>query len=289
MAKTVIGLIGDKDEAQKVIDELLQNGFDRKQIGIIKSELMRETDAALTGASRGMVYGGLAGLLVGAVALAVPGIGPALAVGPVLPLLGATFGAITGGLIGGLVSKGVPEEDAHVYAEGLRRGGTLITVNADSDALADRAVEIMKRHGAADMVQLADGWKKQGWSGRFEPSARSAGAGAAATQGAANTASETAAAQRPAVAERTSPMPAKAAAAPMAMSASGTGEAGVDERVVVVSTVEVYDFVLENPEENQARSTGRMHGSAPNQPRYSGPERRSHNVPYAHAERRIAA
>ena len=272
-----------------MIDELLQNGFDRKQIGVITSELMRETDAALTGASRGMVYGGLAGLLVGAVALAVPGIGPAWAVGPVLPLLGATFGAITGGLIGGLVSKGVPEKDAHAYAEGLRRGGTLITVNADSDALADRAVEIMKRHGAADMEQLADGWKKQGWSGRLEPSAQSAGAGAAATQGAANTPTETTAAQRPAVAERASPLTAAAAPAPMATSASGTSEAGLDEPVVAVSTVEVYDFVLEIPEENQAQSTGRMHGSAANQPRYSGPERRSHNVPYAHADRRIAA
>ena len=87
----------------------------------------------------------IAGLLVGIGALAVPGIGPVLAFGPLAAAIGATaagagLGAAAGGIIGALVGLGIPEEDANFYAEGVKRGGVLVTVRAD-DARAVRGVD----------------------------------------------------------------------------------------------------------------------------------------------------
>jgi hypothetical protein len=76
--------------------------------------------------------------------------------------LGAGIGAAAGGLLGGLMGAGVPEEDARAYVEGVRRGGTLLTVNA-SDVEADDVREIMVRNGAIDMGRRADEWRAGGW------------------------------------------------------------------------------------------------------------------------------
>jgi hypothetical protein len=83
-------------------------------------------------------------------------------------LTGAGIGAVAGGLIGGLTNLGVPEAEAHYYAEAVRRGGILVSVAADSQAEADSAAEVMRRHGAVDIDERATEWKKQGWKGRFE-------------------------------------------------------------------------------------------------------------------------
>jgi hypothetical protein len=80
-------------------------------------------------------------------------------------MAGGEAGAV--GLLGALASRGVPEDEAHFYAEGVRRGGTLITVNAGGDELAKRAEEILQRQGAIDIKARAGEWKEQGWSGRF--------------------------------------------------------------------------------------------------------------------------
>jgi hypothetical protein len=155
MAKTVVGLVEHSGEAQQLVDELLKSGFNRKDIGVVSSELAREAAEALAGASKGLAVGGLAGLLLAGATLAIPGIGPVFAAGPALTLLGGTtLGALAGGLIGGLRSRGVPEKEADLYAEGVRRGGTLITISARSDELADRALEILKRHGAAHPAEI---------------------------------------------------------------------------------------------------------------------------------------
>src|SRR5947207_11774476 len=104
--------------------------------------------AAATGAGVGAVVGGLGGLLLGLGALAIPGIGPIIAAGPLVAALGgAAAGAAVGGLIGALTKMGVPEEEAHIYAEGVRRGGTLVTVTAD-DANTDTIVSVLNGHGA---------------------------------------------------------------------------------------------------------------------------------------------
>ncbi len=122
------------------------------------------TDAG-TGASIGTFLGGGAGLLAGIGAMAIPGIGPVVAAGwLVATLTGAGAGAGLGGLIGALAGSGVAEQDAHVYAEGVRRGGTLVTVRAE-DALAADAERIMLDFHPADVTGRAAAYRDDGWTG----------------------------------------------------------------------------------------------------------------------------
>jgi len=173
------------DEAQAVVRDLVAAGIRREDIGFMANEKqtipssagLNESEGqaggaasgALTGAGAGAAIGGLGGLLLSVAPLAIPGIGPIIAAGPIAAALaGAGIGAVAGGLIGGLTRLGVPEEEAHYYAEGVRRGGILVTVAASDQAQASQAVDIMKRHGAVDIDERATAWKKQGWQGRFE-------------------------------------------------------------------------------------------------------------------------
>jgi hypothetical protein len=120
---------------------------------------------AATGAGTGAVLGGIAGLLVGAGALAIPGIGPIVAAGPLAAALtGAGLGAAAGGLIGALAGWGIPEEEAGLYAEGVRRGGTLVGVTAEG-ARVQKAADILERNGAVDIERRSAEWRESGWTG----------------------------------------------------------------------------------------------------------------------------
>jgi hypothetical protein len=111
----------------------------------------------------GAALGGVGGLLLSFAGLAIPGIGPILAAGPIIAALGgAGIGAAAGGLIGGLTEHGVPEEHAHHYAEGVRRGDILITVRTEGDR-AERAAAIMDDNGAVDIDHRVADWKNRGW------------------------------------------------------------------------------------------------------------------------------
>jgi uncharacterized protein (TIGR02271 family) len=184
MAKTVVGLMEDTREAESVVRDLTAScGCDRGDIGLVARGQERgapegnnlggraEDDfasGALKGAGTGAAIGGVLGLVAGVASLSIPGLGPLIAAGPIASALaGAGIGAAAGGLIGGLMKLGVPEEEAHYYAEGVRRGGTLITVNAASDKVADCAANVMRKHGAVDIDERAAQWKQSGWSGRF--------------------------------------------------------------------------------------------------------------------------
>lgn len=191
MAKTVVGLFDNFAEAQSVVQDLIDNGFRREDISVVANESAagRErvvgadpdhesaaAEGAGAGAVGGTVLGGALGLLVGAGLLAIPGIGPVLAAGPLAAAIGTTaatvgatalgagIGAATGGLIGGLVGAGVPKEEAEYYAEGVRRGGTLVSVNTD-DAMANTAYDIMTRHDVVDIDERANSWRSSGWTG----------------------------------------------------------------------------------------------------------------------------
>jgi len=114
--------------------------------------------------------GGLGGLLVGLGALAVPGIGPVITAGTLATTLGSTavgagLGAATGGVIGALVDAGVPDDDAHIYAESIRRGGTLIAVGTNSDDEINHVVQIMRRHNVVDVDRRGGEYRESGWSG----------------------------------------------------------------------------------------------------------------------------
>jgi hypothetical protein len=141
--------------------------------GLVANENRPVDDAsgAAAGAITGGVVGGAAGLAVSLAGLAVPGIGPIIAAGPIVSLLtGAGVGAVAGGLIGGLTDMGVPRPDAEYYAEAVRRGGALVTVRAD-DTRAERAAEIMRSHGAIDIERRAEQWRERGWTGFDENAA----------------------------------------------------------------------------------------------------------------------
>ena len=188
MAKTVVGLFDTATEAQSVVQELINSGFQRNDISLVannaKGEYTTSTarevgatgsstaEGAGAGAVGGGVLGGVLGLLVGVGALAIPGIGLVVAAGTLATVLGSTalgagVGAAAGGLIGALVGMGIPEEDANFYAEGVKRGGVLVTVQT-SDDRATEALNIMRRANAVDVDTQRNTWSRSGWSGRFD-------------------------------------------------------------------------------------------------------------------------
>jgi hypothetical protein len=188
VAKTIVGSFDSFEEAQDVLRDLQQRGFSRDDISVIANNVtgryssesagvgqsrgVSDTGASTaTGAAAGGVLGGAAGLVVGLMGLAIPGIGPIVAAGPIAAALaGAGVGAIAGGLIGGLTGVGVSEDDAAYYAESVRRGGALVTVRAD-DSRADEAASVMRNHGAVDIERRVEQWKQQGWTGH-DPTAK---------------------------------------------------------------------------------------------------------------------
>ena len=130
------------------------------------------------GAVLGTALGGGAGLLAGIGALAIPGVGPVVAAGwLVATLAGAGVGAASGGLIGSLTGAGVSRDEAHVYAEGVKRGGSLVTVRADETEAA-RIEAILAQRGTGDWQQRRTAYGAD-WKGFEEPSG-----GAAAAPGA---------------------------------------------------------------------------------------------------------
>ena len=185
--RTIAHLYDDYSAAQRVVNELESAGFSHDQISLVANqaitsaatttgELTNGTAAdasapaatgAGTGASIGTIIGGGAGLLAGIGALAIPGVGPVVAAGwLVATLAGAGAGAAAGGLLGSLTGAGVPEEHAHVYSEGVRRGGTLVTVRAE-DSQAAQAETIMARYSPVDPAARGEQYRAGDWQ-RFE-------------------------------------------------------------------------------------------------------------------------
>jgi len=177
--KTIVGLFDDFQHAQTAVDELMRSGVNRDDINLIANDTEgklkeytaggHEHTAAKGGAGTGAVLGGLAGLAVGVGALVIPGIGPVITAGTLASALastaaGAGIGAVAGGVLGALVHVGVPEEEAQSYAEGLRRGGTLVTAKVD-DTIAPRAQQILQRNNMVDVKQRETTWRQQGWQG----------------------------------------------------------------------------------------------------------------------------
>ena len=180
--RALTALFDDYEAAARAVDQLEAAGIPHADISIISNRRQTErpapepsggvapvvadaTDSAGTGATVGTVLGGGAGLLAGLGLLAIPGLGPVVAAGwLVATVTGAGVGAAAGGLIGGLTGAGLSEGEAETYAEGVRRGGTLVTVRAD-DTQADQAMSLLNRAGSIDLDERAEGWRAQGWTG----------------------------------------------------------------------------------------------------------------------------
>ena len=183
--KTIVGMFDNLSDANAAVSDLTNLGITRKDISVIthrkdatdrtdtRSDTRddvadhKETHAAEgagTGAGVGAVVGAGAGILASLGLLAIPGIGPLLAAGPIVAALsGAGIGAAAGGIVGGLIGLGIPEEDAAEYEEGVRRGGTVVTVRVD-DANAPQAADILDRHHAVDMQTRTQQWRSTGWA-----------------------------------------------------------------------------------------------------------------------------
>ncbi len=170
---TVVGLFETRDQAVGAVDALKKAGFAADDMSI----LMRDSgqaadvavdagitdstgDAAATGALGGGLLGGLAGLVLGAGALAIPGIGPIIAAGPIAAMLtGGALGAATGGIIGALTEAGIPEDEATHYQSGVERGGILLSVKAPDGREAE-ARDVLKRGGLHDLKHHRSKWEK---------------------------------------------------------------------------------------------------------------------------------
>ena len=133
------------------ISVLLPNTEGKHDIGPVKAT--KAPEGATTGAATGGITGGVIGLLAGIGALAIPGVGPLIAAGPIMAALsGAAVGGATGGLVGGLIGLGIPEIEAKRYDQKLRSGHYLIAVHTRDDDEEDRAEEIFKNAGAEDIT-----------------------------------------------------------------------------------------------------------------------------------------
>jgi hypothetical protein len=151
-------------QAEQIVQELQTAGFPVSEISVLLPDTTGKHDigpvkatkapeGATTGAATGGVAGGVLGLLAGIGALAIPGVGPFIAAGPIMAALsGAAIGGTTGGIVGGLVGLGIPEIEAKRYDEKLHSGHFLIAVHARDDDQEDRAEEIFEKAGAEDIT-----------------------------------------------------------------------------------------------------------------------------------------
>ena len=164
MSKTsVFGIVKSYAQAEQIVERLQNDGFASSEISVLLPDkegkhdmghvkATKAPEGATTGAATGGVAGGVLGLLAGIGALAIPGVGPFIAAGPIMAALsGAAVGATTGGVVGALIGMGIPEIEAKRYEDKLRTGNYLIAVHAHDGDEKDRAKEIFKNAGAEDI------------------------------------------------------------------------------------------------------------------------------------------
>ncbi len=157
MSKTVIGVFNSRDQAEKAVSDLRNKGFEN-EISIVakdesggaradKNSEMFGGDSITDGTTTGGVLGGIAGLAIGAGALAIPGLGPIIAAGPIAGLLS---GAATGGIAGGLTDWGIPEERGKYYEGKVKEGNIIAAVKTDDNKI-DSAAGVLRNYGAQDV------------------------------------------------------------------------------------------------------------------------------------------
>lgn len=162
MAKAVVGIFRTQERAKEAINELKNQGFDEKEISLVAREEQGEGFAEEEQGSGGLTMGqedlregifaggaigGLTGLLAGAGALLIPGIGPIIAAGPLAAFL---TGIVGGGLVGGLIDFGIPEERGRHFEERVKRGDILVSVKAEDDEV-EQVTSTLERYGAEDV------------------------------------------------------------------------------------------------------------------------------------------
>jgi hypothetical protein len=192
MTKTISRLYNSYEQASQAVQNLEAAGVQHSDISIVSNNsdswygsngngatktVDRDhngkddrAEGARTGAGIGAGVGGTAGLLAGLGLMAIPGVGPVVAAGwLVATAAGAAMGGLTGGIIGALTQAGVSDEDAHVYAEGVRRGGTLVTARVNA-ADASRLESVLDR-SSLRTADLRKSYSESGWTS-FDPASK---------------------------------------------------------------------------------------------------------------------
>ncbi len=183
--RTLTRLFDNHDDAVATVHALEAAGFGHENVSVVASNAdtryqtqnaahADDAGAAGTGATAGTIFGGGLGLLAGIGSLAIPGVGPVVAAGWLVATLtgagvGAAVGGGAGGMVGALTHSGVSEEDAHVYAEGVRRGGSLVTLQAE-EARIPEAERILNSRVSVDPAARRSEYTASGWQ-RFDEKA----------------------------------------------------------------------------------------------------------------------
>ena len=176
MTKTVTGLFGTYSDASSAVEKLKAAGISDSNISIVSNNSDGRynddggdaAEGASTGAGIGSAVGGVGGLLTGLGIMAIPGVGPVVAAGWLAAtaagaVAGAVVGGAAGGIVGALMESGVDERDAHVYAEGVRRGGTLVTAKVADNGVTE-AEAILKHSNWVDLPARRTAYKGEGWT-----------------------------------------------------------------------------------------------------------------------------
>jgi uncharacterized membrane protein len=168
MSKTVICLANTQAQAETIVQRLNEAGIPTSDVSVLLPDKSGSRDFAhehhtkapegtAIGASAGGVTGGVLGLLAGIGALAIPGVGPFIAAGPIMAALsGAAVGATIGGIAGALIGMGIPEFEAKQYEAKIKEGNILISVHARDGDDVGRVKDIMKDAGAADITSTGE-------------------------------------------------------------------------------------------------------------------------------------
>ena len=166
--RAVFGIVESESQATSIVDELKSAGFSNRDISALfpdkkgsrdfaHEQNTKAPEGAAAGASAGGLLGGTLGWLAGIGALAIPGVGPLIAAGPIMGLLsGAAVGAATGGLTGALVGYGMPELEAKQYEGKVKGGNILLSVHTEDGDEITRAKGILERNGAEDITYTGE-------------------------------------------------------------------------------------------------------------------------------------
>jgi len=164
----VFGIYKSPMAAERAVDQILAAGFSNNDISVLlpanqsSKEFAHEKntkapEGTTTGATTGGVIGGTLGLLAGIGALAIPGVGPFIAAGPIMAALaGVGVGGAVGGLIGALVGMGIPEYEAKRYEGRIKEGGVLLSVHCATSEDISRAKNLLKSTGADDIASAGE-------------------------------------------------------------------------------------------------------------------------------------
>ena len=190
--ETIVAVYDQFDAANKAVQDLVNDGFSRDDIGLAVNNSERKGEfsnletnvekyedvTGSEGGTFGAVVGGIAGAAVALTAIVIPGIGPIIAAGPLVALLGGatgaviggTAGAISGGVAASFIHLGISDDEADLYAESIRRGNAVVTVTAKDENQAALISDILRRYQPINLKRRADEWRKKGWQG-FDPNA----------------------------------------------------------------------------------------------------------------------